>query len=439
MNKSRVTVIGGGLAGIEAACMARSLGLAVTLYEMKPLRYSEAHTMEGLGELVCSNSLKALGGDTAHGALKGEMVELGSIIMETALKTRVPAGAALAVDREAFSCLVTEALEAKGVEIIREEIEHIPSARPLIIATGPLTSEPFAASIQSLLGKDSLFFYDAVSPVVTFESIDMGKAFFGSRYGKGGADYINCALDKEGYERFVHELTSAKRVTPRAFEPTALFEGCMPIESMAERGVATLAFGPLRPVGFSEQVKNGPPYAIVQLRKENAGGTLYNMVGFQTRLTFPEQARVFGLIPGLENAEFVRYGKLHRNTYINASEVLESTLELRAEQGLFFAGQLTGLEGYCESGASGIIAGINAVRRCLGRAPVTPPADTMTGALLRYISAPRETTPQPMNANFGLLPGITGIKKRRDRRRAQARLAVERMRSWRDKILASKG
>lgn len=417
--------------------MARSLGCTVSLYEMKPRRYSEAHTMEGLGELVCSNSLKSLGVDTAHGALKGEMTELGSIIMEVALKTRVPAGAALAVDRHAFSRLATKILEEKGVEVIREEITAIPSARPLIIATGPLTSEPLAASIQALLGKGSLFFYDAVSPVLTFESINMEKAFFGSRYGKGGADYINCALDKEGYERFITELTSARRVTPRSFEPLALFEGCMPIESMAERGPDTLRFGPLRPVGFSEQAKGGPPYAVVQLRRENTEGTLYNLVGFQTRLAFGEQARVFGLIPGLENAEFVRYGKLHRNTYINASEVLGSTLELRAGPGVFFAGQLTGLEGYCESGVSGIIAGINAARFCGGQPLVTPPEATVTGALLRHISSPRETTPQPMNANFGLLPGIAGIRKRRERRRAQALLAVEQMRGWRDKILAS--
>ncbi|MFQ5428218.1 MAG: methylenetetrahydrofolate--tRNA-(uracil(54)-C(5))-methyltransferase (FADH(2)-oxidizing) TrmFO [Thermodesulfobacteriota bacterium] len=437
MGGLEVTIIGGGLAGIEAACAARFFGLPVRLYEMKPRKYSSAHTMEGLGELVCSNSLKSLDIETAQGALKGEMRELGSIIMDIALKARVPAGAALAVDRFVFSHLATETLREKGVKVIREEIKEIPSARPLIIATGPLTSEPFAASIQGLLGRDSLFFYDAVSPVVTLESIDMEKAFFGSRYGKGGDDYINCAMNREEYERFIGELTSARRVTSRSFEPMALFEGCMPIESMAERGPDTLTFGPLRPVGFREQVPGGAPYAVVQLRRENLEGTLYNMVGFQTRLTFGEQARVFGMIPGLEKAEFVRYGKLHRNTYIDAPEVLESTLMLRAEPGVFFAGQLTGLEGYCESGASGIIAGINAARFCLAQELVTPPAATMTGALLRHISSPRDTTLQPMNANFGLLPSITGIRKRRDRRRAQALAALESMREWKDKILAS--
>lgn len=433
-----VTIIGGGLAGIEAAWAVRFFGLPVRLYEMKPTKYSSAHTMEGLGELVCSNSLKSLDLESSQGALKGEMTELGSIIMETAHEARVPAGAALAVDRTVFSRLATKRLVEMGVEVIREEVTGLPSARPLIIATGPLTSEPFAASVKGLLGKDSLFFYDAVSPVVTLESIDMDKAFFGSRYGKGGDDYINCAMNREEYERFISELTSARRVTPRSFEPMALFEGCMPIESMADRGPETLTFGPLRPVGFREQVSGNAPYAVVQLRRENMEGTLYNMVGFQTRLTFGEQARVFGLIPGLENAEFVRYGKLHRNTYINSSEVLESTLMMRREEGLFFAGQLTGLEGYCESGVSGIIAGINAARLCLGRDLVTPPAETMTGALLRHISTPRDTIPQPMNANFGLIPAITGIRKRRDRRRAQAMRALEAMKGWRDKVLACK-
>ncbi len=435
MKKREVTIIGGGLAGIEAAAAARSLGCAVSLYEMKPEKYSEAHTLEGLGELVCSNSLKSLVADTSQGILKAEMSELGSIIMDIAVKTRVPAGAALAVDRATFSRLATEKLIKMGVKIIRGEIREIPSERPLIIATGPLTSAPFAASIEALLGSDSLFFYDAVSPVVSAESIDMEKAFFGSRYGKGGDDYINCPLNKEEYERFVSELTSAKRVTPRSFEPLALFEGCMPIESMADRGPATLAFGPLRPVGFREQVRGDAPYGVVQLRRENTEGTLYNLVGFQTRLTFGEQARVFSLIPGLESAEFVRYGKLHRNTYINSPAVLESTLSLRGHDGLFFAGQLTGLEGYCESGVAGIIAGINAARFCKGQPLVTPPAATMTGALLSFISTPRESALEPMNANFGLLPAITGIRKRRDRRHAQAEEAVVQMKGWSKKIL----
>jgi len=434
--QSEITIIGGGLAGIEAASMARRLGAGVRLYEMKPERFSPAHTMEGLGELVCSNSLKSLGVSNAHGVLKAEMEALGSLMMEVAMKTRVPAGAALAVDRHAFSRLATEELKALGVEVIREEIFKIPAERPLIIATGPLTSAPFAESIAELLGRENLFFYDAVSPVLTVDSIDMDKAYFGSRYGKGGDDYINCPLNEREYERFVSELIGARMVTPRSYESTALFEGCMPIESMAIRGPATLKFGPLRPVGLRDPATGKIPEAVVQLRRENAEGTLYNMVGFQTRLAFGEQARVFGLIPGLEKAEFVRYGKLHRNTYIDSPGLIDNTLALKDGDGIFFAGQLTGLEGYCESGVSGIIAGLNALRHARGDACVSPPSATMTGALLSYISAPRENTLEPMNANFGLLPAITGIRKKKDRREAQALKAVEEMRAWAEKILA---
>jgi len=323
------------------------------------------------------------------------------------------------------------------VEIIREEIVEIPPERPLIIATGPLTSDPFAGSIAALLGKENLFFYDAVSPVITSESIDMSRAYFGSRYGKGGDDYINCPLGEIEYETFVRELIGAKKVTPRAFESTALFEGCMPIESMAKRGPATLKFGPLRPVGLPDPATDRIPEAVVQLRRENFEGTLYNMVGFQTRLAFGEQARVFGLIPGLERAEFARYGKLHRNTYIDSPGLIDDTLALRSEDGVFFAGQLTGLEGYCESGVSGIIAGLNAARYCRGEAPVSPPPATMTGALLSHITTPRENALEPMNSNFGLLPSIAGIRKKRDRREAQALKAIEEMRLWVEKNLAS--
>ncbi len=434
--QNEITIIGGGLAGIEAASIARRLGVKVRLYEMKPKRFSSAHTMEGLGELVCSNSLKSLGASNAHGVLKAEMGLLDSLMMEIAMKTRVPAGAALAVDRHAFSRLATEALEALGVEIIREEIVEIPGVRPLIIATGPLTSDPLAESIAALLGRENLFFYDAVSPVVTVDSINMERAYFGSRYGKGGDDYINCPLEKSEYETFVSELIGAKKVTPRSFESTALFEGCMPVESMAKRGPATLKFGPLRPVGLKNPATGRIPEAVVQLRRENLEGTLYNMVGFQTRLTFGEQARVFGLIPGLEKAEFVRFGKLHRNTYIDSPGLLSATLELRAGAGVFLAGQLTGLEGYCESGVSGIIAGINAVRFCRGEASISPPPATMTGALLAYISSPREDALSPMNANFGLLPAMAGIRKKSERREAQALKAIREMRAWKDKNLA---
>lgn len=436
MKRDIITIIGGGLAGIEAASFASRSGAKVRLYEMKPRKFSPAHTMEGLGELVCSNSLKSLDVETAHGLLKAEMSLFGSLMMDIAMKTRVPAGSALAVDRKAFSELVTERLKEQGVEIIREEILEIPSVRPLIIATGPLTSEPFAEAIERLLGHGNLFFYDAVSPVVTFNSINMEKAFFGSRYGKGGDDYINCPLDKREYETFVAELLGADKLTPRSFEQAALFEGCMPVESIAARGPDTLKFGPLRPVGLQRPGSESLSEAVVQLRRENVEGTLYNLVGFQTRLTFGEQARVFGLIPGLERAEFVRFGVMHRNTYIDSPGLIDSTLELRGEAGVFFAGQLTGLEGYCESGVSGIIAGINALRYCGGEAPVTPPPATMTGALLAHISAPRESALTPMNANFGILPAVTGRRKRRERRRAKGLKALEEMRTWKDKILA---
>jgi len=435
--KRDITIIGGGLAGMEAALMARRLGMAVRLYEMKPQRFSPAHTMEGLGELVCSNSLKSLDTSSAHGVLKAEMMSLGSLMMDAAMKTRVPAGSALAVDRHAFSRLATKMLTEQGVDIVREEIVEIPAERPIIIATGPLTSDPLAGAIQGFLGQDNLFFFDAVSPVVTFESIDMSKAYFGSRYGKGGDDYINCPLDETGYKTFVKELVEAKKVTPRSFESAALFEGCMPIESMAARGPDTLKFGPLRPVGLPDPVTERIPAAVVQLRRENLDGTLYNLVGFQTRLTFGEQSRVLGLIPGLESAEFVRFGKMHRNTYIDSPLLLDSTLELRSERGVFFAGQLTGLEGYCESGASGIIAGLNAARYCRAQAPLSPPPATMTGALLTYISTSSGGAFAPMNSNFGILPAIAGIRKKRERRNAQAQKALEEMRLWRDKILAS--
>ncbi len=433
----KVTIIGGGLAGIEAAWAARSLGCGVRLYEMKPERFSPAHTMEGLGELVCSNSLKSLGPETAHGVLKAEMRELGSLMMEAAMEARVPAGSALAVDRAEFSRIITRRLAESGVEVIREEMREIPPERPLVIATGPLTSDEFAASMEAWLGSGNLYFFDAVSPVITFESVDMKRAFFGSRYGKGGDDYLNCPMDDEEYERFVTELVGARRVTPRSFEDSALFEGCMPIESMAERGPDTLKFGPLRPVGLTDPAAGRRPAAVVQLRREDREGTLYNLVGFQTRLAFPEQARVFRLIPALEHAEFVRYGKMHRNTYLDSPRVMEAALQARREPGVFIAGQLTGTEGYCESGATGIIAGINAARCLMGLCPAAPPPVTMTGALLAHVTSPREGVPQPMNANFGILSPIPrGPRKKRDRRRAQAERALSEMRAWRDKILA---
>lgn len=422
----RVTIIGGGLAGSEAAYQAVKRGCSVTLLEMKPVRFSPAHTMEGLAELVCSNSLKSESLENASGVLKEEMRVCGSLVIKAAEASRVPAGNALAVDRKAFSDYVTGALASAGVEIARQEVMDIPEARPLVIATGPLTSGPLAGAIAGLISSSNLYFYDAVAPIVYRDSIGMDRAFMASRYGKGGDDYINCPLDEHEYGRFVEALLSAEMVRPREFEDMKCFEGCMPVEEMARRGPDTLMFGPMRPVGLIDPRTGKRPYAAVQLRRENLDGTLYNIVGFQTRMTFPEQRRVFGLIPGLERAEFARFGKLHRNSYIDSPRLLTPAQSLRSDGAVFFAGQITGVEGYCESSASGLLAGMNACRRAMGQAPVCPPPTTVMGALIRHISTERGPAFTPMNANFGLLPSLKG----RDRRERLARRAVEEMRAW---------
>ncbi len=428
----RVTIIGGGLAGCEAAWAVRRLGGDVTLYEMKPLKFSPAHRLPGLAELVCSNSLKSEDLENASGLLKEEMRLLGSIVMETAGKTRVPAGKALAVDRVRFSELITQMLENAGVRIIRQECSSIPTDRPLIIATGPLTSESFASSLEVLLGRSNLYFYDAIAPIIYRDSIDFSKAFRASRYQRGGDDYINCPMNREEYERFVKELVSARKTPLREFEHIPFFEGCMPIEELARRGKDTLAFGPLRPVGLKDPRTGKTPYAVVQLRRENREDTLYNMVGFQTRLTYGEQKRVFSLIPGLENARFARYGSIHRNSYINSPVLLLPTLQLKKDPLILFAGQLTGVEGYCESAVTGIIAGINAWRLCVGLEPVFPPPTTMAGALLDYITSPERKDFQPMNANFGILKKEGGLS-----RKECARRALEETKLWIEKILAT--
>ena len=431
-NRPVVTIIGGGLAGSEAAHQAARAGCRVVIHEMKPEKLSPAHLLDTLCELVCSNSLKSMDLANASGLLKEEMRMAGSIILEAADETSVPAGKTLAVDRKAFSSLVTEKLKAAGVEVLPGEITDIPSVRPVIIATGPLTSDAFAPAIQRLIGKESLHFYDAVAPIVYKESIDMRKAFMASRWGKGTDDYINCPFDKEDYERFYEALITADKVTRREFEDAASFEGCMPIEVMASRGPKTLLFGPMRPVGLTDPATGRRPYAVVQLRAENAEGTLYNIVGFQTRLTYTEQKKVFRLIPGLEAAEFARLGKLHRNSYIDSPGLLDATGALKGAPGVFFAGQITGVEGYCESAASGILAGINAARTTAGLAPVAPPPTTMTGALLAHISAmpDKKKRFEPMNANMGLLPALPG----KDRREAQVKRALEDFRSWIDRF-----
>jgi methylenetetrahydrofolate--tRNA-(uracil-5-)-methyltransferase len=430
---AEVIVIGGGLAGCEAAYQVARLGGRVTVYEMKPVRFSPAHKDKGLAELVCSNSLKSLFIENASGLLKEEMRRLDSLIIRAAWETRVPAGKALAVDRERFSRYVTGALANMGVNVVRKEVLKVPEERPVIIATGPLTSDGLAREIQSLVGTTRLFFYDAIAPIVYKDSVDFDVAFRGSRYGKGGDDYINCPMTNQEYERFVCELTKAKKVPLRGFEKGPFFERCLPLETIAERGPATLAFGPLRPVGFTDPRSGVKPFAVVQLRRENKEDTIYNMVGFQTRLTYPEQKRVFRLIPGLARARFARLGSIHRNSYIDSPRSLLKTQQLRKDTGIFFAGQITGVEGYCESAASGLMAGINAWRQVLSLEPVCPPPTTMTGALLNYITEADLVPFQPMNANFGLLPFASGKGKR-----AWAlERALEEITLWANKVLAT--
>jgi methylenetetrahydrofolate--tRNA-(uracil-5-)-methyltransferase len=433
--KDHLTIIGAGLAGCEAAWQASSQGTKVILFEMKPIRFSPAHRSQNLGELVCSNSLKSTSLENAIGLLKEEMRRLGSLIMEAADHTKVPAGGSLAVDREAFSRYITRALEEKqGVELIRKELERIPLHLPTIIAAGPLTSDGLAKEIMNLTGTRSLYFYDAISPIVTRDSIDVEVTFRASRYGKGGDDYINCPMTKEQYYRFVDELLKAERVPTRDFEKALPFEGCLPIEEMAERGVDTLAFGPLKPVGLIDPKTAQQPFAVVQLRQDNLSDTLYSMVGFQTKLRWPEQERIFRMIPGLERAEFARFGSQHRNTFINAPRILRSTLQMKRRPNIFFAGQLTGVEGYVESAAMGLLAGLNAHRLMRGMDPVVPPPTTSLGSLVTYITRCPFKDFQPMNVNFGLFPPLSPILKGRLKRRRLAERALKDLQAWKEAI-----
>ncbi|GIW48321.1 MAG: methylenetetrahydrofolate--tRNA-(uracil-5-)-methyltransferase TrmFO [Deltaproteobacteria bacterium] len=422
MKGSVITIIGGGLAGCEAAHQVTRFGLRVKLFEMRPKRPTPAHKTHYLGELVCSNSLKSDSLENASGILKEEMRRLNSIVIEAADQNRVPAGKALAVDREGFSLYLTKKIEENPlIEIVREEVQRIPDHldSPLIIATGPLTSDSLSEDIKRLTGSSYLYFYDAISPIVDADTIDYSKVFRGSRYGRGKeeeGDYINCPLNEEEYYRFVEELIKAKKVETKDFEKAIYFEGCLPIEVMAERGKDTLRFGPMRPVGLVDPKTGRTPFAVVQLRMENKEGTMYNMVGFQTKLTYPEQKRVFRMIPGLENAEFMRYGSVHRNTYINSPKLLYPTLQFRKNELIFFAGQIVGVEGYVESAAMGIVAGINAARIALGQKPIVPPPETAIGSLLRYITESHTSDFQPMNINFGLFPPPPhGIPKSKSR------------------------
>ena len=424
--KDYITVIGGGLAGSEAAYQIAKRGIKVKLYEMKPTKYTEAHTNKDLAEIVCSNSFKSNLHTNACGLLKEELRELDSLLIKIADETQVPAGQALAVDRELFSRKVTEELEKNDlIEIIHEEvkkIEDIAKDGIVIIATGPLTSEALAENISKVIDEDKLYFYDAAAPIVTKESLNFDIAFMGNRYDqekkkdeseeewkkrldKQDASYINLPMNQEEYERFVKELIEAEVVTLHEFEKREIFEGCMPVEIMAKRGIDTLRYGPLKPMGFDDPRTGKRPYAVVQLRQDNKEGILYNIVGFQTNLKFGEQKRVFRMIPGMEEAEFMKYGVMHRNTYINSTKLLDNTYNFKKNENIFFAGQITGVEGYVESISSGLVSAINACQRIQGKEKIAFPEISMIGALAKYISTPNEKF-QPMNANFGILPEL---------------------------------
>ncbi len=417
-----ITVIGGGLAGCEAAWAAAERGKKVRLFEMKPQKYSPAHSMEGLCELVCSNSLKAERIESAGGLLKKEMEHFGSVTVSSAYEAQVPAGGALAVDREKFSEIVTEKIMShENIEVIREEVTKITKGGKVIIACGPLVEGAMREEIENLCG-GYLSFFDAAAPIVSLDSIDMESAFFGARYGRGGDDYINCPLSREEYEMFYMELVSAERAPiHESIDAPKVFEGCMPVEIMAGRGADTLRYGPLKPVGLRDPRKEDKPYAVVQLRQDNKEGTLYNIVGFQTNLKFGEQKRVFSLIPALKDAEFVRYGVMHRNLFIDSPRLLNSDFSMKENQNVYFAGQISGVEGYMESAMSGIIAGMSAAGE-----PPKLSNYTMMGAISNYISGGSVGTFQPMNANFGILPPLeVRIKNKQERYMAMAKRSIE--------------
>ncbi|HEY8444304.1 MAG TPA: methylenetetrahydrofolate--tRNA-(uracil(54)-C(5))-methyltransferase (FADH(2)-oxidizing) TrmFO [Clostridia bacterium] len=428
MNK--VLVIGGGLAGCESAYQLAKRGVEVDLIDIKPRAFTPAHKNPNFAELVCSNSLKAKGLDTASGLLKAELELLDSLIIKTAYKHSVDAGGALAVDRDKFSEEVTQTIRSiKNINIITQEYKAINTDVPTIVATGPLTTDALAQSLKNLLSQEYLYFFDAASPIVTADSIDYDRAFWGSRYQKGGDDYLNCPMTKEEYELFYNELINAKTVELKSFEGREVFEGCMPIEIMAKRGIDTLRFGPLKPVGLKDS-RGARPYAVVQLRAENREKTLFNLVGFQTNLTFPEQKRVFSLIPALKNAQFVRYGVMHRNTFINAPQCVNEFYQLKKYPNIFIAGQLSGVEGYVESVCSGLIAGIFMYKYLRGENLISVPKETMTGALINYITAPNPDF-QPMNANFGILPPLKErIKDKKARYVQYSERALSAMREF---------
>lgn len=411
----KVIVVGAGLAGSEAAWQAARAGASVELFEMRPLRRSPAHKTDGFAELVCSNSLRGAGLENAVGVLKEEMRRLGSLIMQAADATAVPAGGALAVDRAEFSDYITQHIvQHPNISVRHAEITEISSADDsvAIIASGPLTDGALSLAIRSLLGDDALYFYDAAAPLVSFSSINMTAVYRASRYGKGEPAYINCPMNEEQYDAFWDALVHAEKAEVHDFEKEIFFEGCMPVEVMAARGKDTLLYGPLKPIGLEHPVTGERPHAVVQLRQDNTEGTIYNIVGFQTRLKWPEQKHVFQMIPGLEQAEFLRYGVMHRNTYINAPRHLRPTFQLNVNECIFFAGQMTGVEGYVESAASGLMAGLNAARLARGESPLAFPRMTCHGALAHYITSCDSAHFQPMNINFGLLPPLTDLPRR---------------------------
>ena len=433
MPAAGVTVVGAGLAGSEAAWQIAQRGVPVRLYEMRPVRPTAVHRTSDCAELVCSNSLKSLDHATPHGLLKEEMTALDSKILECALLHRVPAGGALAVDRDEFAKAVTAALSAHPlIEIVREEVVGIPESGIVVLAVGPLVSERLQEAIARFTGQDHLYFFDAIAPVIEAETIDREVVFDASRYGKGGgADYLNCPMTRDEYEGFVGALLSGEKAPLHEFDTTPFFEGCLPIEEMARRGLDTLAFGPMKPVGLIDPRTGARPHAVVQLRQDNLAAEHYSMVGFQTQLRWPEQKRIFATIPGLRHAEFVRLGQVHRNCYINAPRVLMPTMQTRERPTLLFAGQISGVEGYTESAATGLLAGMNAARLATGRPPLTLPEDTMLGALAHYIASADPSNYQPQNAAFGLLPEAPSRSRRKqDRRAARSAMAMASLTAW---------
>ncbi len=428
----KVSIIGAGLAGCEAAWQLARFGLDVRLYEMKPQRFSPAHQSEQLAELVCSNSLRGAGMNNAVGCLKEELRRIGALFIEAADATAVPAGGALAVDRDEFSRYISEKIAAAPqIELVRQEVCELPADGPVILASGPLTSDVLSQQLAQLIGTEHLYFYDAIAPIVEADSINFDIVWRASRYDKGGADYINCPLDQEQYNQFIADLLKADKVAGREFEKLIHFEGCMPIEEMAARGVQTLAFGPMKPVGLPDPRTGRIPHAVIQLRQDNRHASLYNLVGFQTRLIYPEQERIFRKIPGLENARFARLGSMHRNTFVNAPNALNHRLQLKSAPHITLAGQLSGVEGYVESAACGLLAGLFVAGEQRGHKVPAPPAVTALGALLNHLQTADADNFQPMNVNYGLFPPLEGRKmKRADRRLAMAARALDALPDW---------